>query len=435
MEKVVETDQKYQVGKSQAIMLLIVLTLLYVINYGDRAILSVVLQPMKIALGLSDTEMGIVQTAFSLGVGLLTVPGAFLMERWSRRKALGIMAMIWSLATLATGLGSRFFQVVIARFFVGIGEGSFAPGSTAWLSVVFPKNARGKITGIFGIGTVLGTVIGMALGGLIVTKTGDWRAAFYYFAIPGIILGVLVFFFKDYATVKEDKERALNKAYLSEWIKLFKIKSFTFTTLGQVMWGFYYFTFLGWLPTLLMRGYGMDAAQAGGTLGVVLLLGIVGSPFGGWLADVWQKRNSAGRALLMVVVQLANLILIGAMLCIYGKFLTVFTVLLAIDTFIIGFCNPLIYSLTSDIIPIKHRISGFSLLMTFVFIFGAVGPWLIGAISDAFGGGASGLQMGFFLTLPALLLAALFYFFNSRTYAADSARCSDLVFTEQGTNK
>jgi MFS family permease len=180
----------------------------------------------------------------------------------------------------------------------------------------------------------------------------------------------------------------------------------------------------------MMRGFGLDAAQAGGMVAVTFLLGVVGAPLGGWLADIWHKRNKTGRAYLMAISHLLDLILIGTMFFFYTKSLTIFMVLLAIDTVMAGFMSTLVYSMTSDVVPIRFRISGFSLLMTCGFAIGALGPWTVGLISDAFGGGSNGLQMGFFMTLPALLLSTLFYSLSCISYAPDSARCSDLVYQD-----
>jgi len=122
MEPTADGKKLYQVTKGQAASILIVMTVLYLINYADRSILSVVLQQIKVALNISDTELGIVQSVFSVGVGLLTIPIAWLVDRWSRRKAIALMALLWSAATFATGLAKNFVSLVIARGFVGVGE-------------------------------------------------------------------------------------------------------------------------------------------------------------------------------------------------------------------------------------------------------------------------------------------------------------------------
>ena len=262
MESAVDTKKTYQVTKGQAASILIVMTVLYVINYADRSVLSVVLQQIKVALSISDTELGLVQSVFSIGLGLFTIPLAWMVDRWSRRKAIGIMALMWSVATFCTGLAKNFVTLVITRAFVGLGEDGFSTSGSGWLSLVYKKEKRSLITGIFGIGSVLGTAMGLILGGIIVTKTGMWQMPFYVFAVPGLIFGIWAFFLKDYKSVKHEGEAGLSKQYLTDWIKLFKIKSFTFTTLGQACFGLYVFTWIGWLPAFMIRSYNLDAGQA-----------------------------------------------------------------------------------------------------------------------------------------------------------------------------
>ena len=101
--------------------MLIVCTLLYIINYMDRQVFSVILQPMKIDLGLSDAQCGLASTVLIFGMAFFYFPIAYLIDRWSRRKAIALMAILWSAATFATGLARNFAAVLIPRFFVGLG--------------------------------------------------------------------------------------------------------------------------------------------------------------------------------------------------------------------------------------------------------------------------------------------------------------------------
>lgn len=432
MDSNIETKKKFQVSKGQSIAILTALTLLYLMNFADRSVLSVALQPMKIALGLTDTEAGIIQSVFSIGVGLLTIPASWLVERWSRRKSLGLMALLWSLATFATGLATKLIHLVFTRAIVGIGEAGYNAGSTGWLSVVFPKERRGLVTGIFAVGTVLGTAAGLIIGGIIITKTGDWRLPFYVFAIPGIFLGIWAFFLKDYATVKEAGEGAISKQYLIDWIKLFKIPSFTYIVLGQSCWSFFFLTFLGWLPTLLIRAYNLDAAGAGSIVGLCGLIAVVGPLLGGFLADRWQKHNKCARAHTMLIVQILNFVLLGVIILICGKVaLPIIIVLLALQMIVVANVNPVVMSLIMDVVPLRHRVSSFALSSSILYGFAALGPWFVGAVSDAIGGGATGLITGFLWSLPVLFGAVVFYFILTRYYVKDSQCVIDEVYHEK----
>ena len=433
METVDDTKRKYEISGVQSTFLLIVMTLLYLMNYADRSILSVALQHIKIDLKLSDSEVGIIQSAFSIGVGLLAIPASFLVDRWSRRKTLGLMAILWSGATAVTGLCANFYQMIVTRFFVGVGEGAYFPGSTGWLSVVFPKERRARIMAIYSLGAPLGTIVGLIVGGIVIAKTGDWRMAFYIFAIPGIIFGILTFFFKDYITVKDKGESAVNKKYLAEWIGLFRFRSYTLITLGQCFWGLFSIAVIGWLPAMFMRGYNMDTAQVGATMGLMVIVAAICMPLIGWLADVWQKRNKSGRAYMMSLLQLLNFVLLGAAFLTYGGPLPLFIAIMTPALIVMTPPGAMTATMLTDIIPVKHRVTGHALQFMILYFIGAsLGPWLVGIASDAFGGGAMGLKYGFLCILPALLLGTIFHFINARKYyAADSAKCSDNVYSEQ----
>ena len=172
------------------------------INYMDRQVFSVILQPMKIDLGLTDAQCGLANTILIFGMAFFSFPVAYLVDRWSRRKAVSLMAIFWSAATFATGLASSFTAVLIPRFMVGLGEAGFVPGGTAMISASYPKEKRGWAMGIFHIAIPLGAAAGVMLGGIISVRMG-WRTPFLFFAIPGLILAILAFFMKDYNKVEK----------------------------------------------------------------------------------------------------------------------------------------------------------------------------------------------------------------------------------------
>ncbi len=432
MEPAVEIKKAYQVTRGQAASILIVMTVLYVMNYADRSILSVVLQQIKVSMGISDGELGLIQSVFSLGLGLFTIPLAWIVDRWSRRKAIGIMALVWSAATFATGLARNVVGLVITRAFVGLGEDGFSTSGSGWLSLVYPKAKRGLITGIFGVGGVLGTAIGLILGGIIVTRTGMWQMPFFIFAVPGIILGIWAFFLKDYASVKSEGEAGLSRQYLVNFVKLFKIKAFTFTTLGQACYGLYVFTWVGWLPAFLMRAYNIDAAAAGTIVGVAGLTAMIGSPISGLLSDRWRRKNRGARGYMMALLQFINFIMLAVIVYLFGSIpIPVLIALLCVQIMLVAMMIPLLFSLITDVTPASHRIAGQGMMVTLVYAATAVGPWLVGAISDVVGGGAAGIRDGFLWLLPALLLCVVFYTINSKYYPDDSDRVSDHVYSEK----
>ena len=119
VEAVLEKS-KFEVGGRRAKYVLIICCLLYAVNWMDRQVFSVVAAPMMEALKLSKTQVGWIQNFFLLSIGLFAIPVSYLVDRWSRKKGISLMAILWSGATFVTGLGAGFTSVLIPR--VGVGE-------------------------------------------------------------------------------------------------------------------------------------------------------------------------------------------------------------------------------------------------------------------------------------------------------------------------
>jgi MFS family permease len=427
-----ENKHKYEVGGKGAMFVLTVLFLLYILNFADRAIMAIVLEPMKAALQLSDAQAGAMQSIFLLGVGLLMIPGSIFVERWSRRKTLGLMAIIWSLATLATGLGVKFWHIMTARFAVGIGEAGYNPGGTAWLSLAFSKEVRGRVLGLFQSGAQVGMALGLIVGGWLVTQTGDWRTPFYFFAVPGVILGILTFFLPDYATIRKKGETIISRKFFSEVVSLFKIKTYSYNVAAQTLYAFVAMTIMGWLPTLLMRSYGIDAFQAGTINGLTGLIVIIGAPLGGFLGDRWQRKKNGGRAYFMVVAMFLFSVAAALMIFSTGYSLTIYIVMALVTSFCSGLVLSGLFAIWTDVLSPAHRTTGIGMGTMISLILGAVpGPLFLGSVSDAMGGGAAGLRGAFLLMMPVALIATIMYYVMSRYYPADSASVNDDVLAEK----
>ncbi len=408
---------QYKTGGGSAIYILIICTLLYVINYIDRQVFSVVLQPMKVELGLTDTQCGLAQTLFILGMALLSFPVAYLIDRWSRNKTIGIMAMLWSIFTFLTGFAKSFTTLIIPRSLVGVGESGFTAGGVAMVSAAYPPEKRARMLGIFNIGIPLGAAIGVIAGGAISAAMG-WRWAFYILAIPGIILGILAFFMRDYKTTGPTGLASTRVNFGKSIVQLLRIRSLRWYYLGYGVLNFMSVGALVWMPALTMRLMGISEAQAGLIVGGWGLTAIIAAPLGGWLADLWQKKMGRGRLLLPATATLIAAIILIIMVLIklgpvgiaLGFAWGVFAV--------IG--SPALNSISQDVVPSAHKGLSMGLAVFSSYMLGgAWGPLAIGAISDALGGGAEGLMTALLITTIAGFLGAGCLFIASRTYPAD----------------
>src|SRR5215204_5616595 len=141
-------------------------------DYISRQVLLAVFPFLKSAWGLSDTQLGSLVSIVALMVGVLSIPISFAADRWGRVKSIAAMACLWSLATIACGLATNYGQMFAARTVIGIGEAAYATAGGAILMQAFPAKLRSTVMGIFLAGSLFGSVIGVALGGVVATRIG-----------------------------------------------------------------------------------------------------------------------------------------------------------------------------------------------------------------------------------------------------------------------
>jgi MFS family permease len=417
---------EFKLSAFQRHSILVICFLLYMINFMDRQVLSVVLEPLKLDLKLTDTQAGLLQTVFFLSMAFFAFPAAYLVDSWSRRKALSLMAIVWSAFTYITALGKSFLGVLLPRIVVGIGEAGFAPGGTAMISAAYPQQARSRVLGIFNASIPLGVSLGTILGGYLAHNYGGWRTPFYVFAIPGIVLGILALFLKDYRTVKNVDESGKRKMLISAIKSLFKIPTLRWVYFGYAMQLAMTFSFIVWTPAFLMRAHGITVAKAGLIMGIVGLMGIAGAPLGGIIADLWQKKNPRGRIYTTIVSAFFGAILLALTIFFELKGIGyLFAILLGI---FIVMGTPAVNSISQDVVHPALR--GLSWGMAgFIAMLGGAGwaPSAVGAISDGLGGGAHGLKVAIIIMTACGIIASLLFWLGSRHYPADMDKVKDIV--------
>lgn len=407
----------YKTGGWAAHFILIVCSLLYLVNYMDRQVLSIVLQPMKVDLKLTDVQAGGLQTIFMLGIAVFSSPVAYLVDRWSRRKMLGLMAITWSVATFVTGFGNDFWGVAVPRAIVGIGEAGFSAAGIAMITATYSQKVRARVMGIFNIFIVFGVSLGSMLGGYISVLYHSWRAPFYIFALPGIILGIIAFFLRDYKTVAVAKNSSQGKGFISSVICLFKIPTLRWLYLGIAMFQAVQAA-LGWLPAFMMRAQNIMADKAGMILGFLFLTSFIGVPLGGYLADLWQKRNPRGRMYLAALSVLCSVVLLAiALLLDYQGPGLIFGFLFGVS---FGMGIAALTAITQDVVPPELKGLSWGMAVFCQYAVGAWAPSIVGLMSDGLGGGVDGLRVAL-ITIIAVggVFSFLCYLNGAKYYAGD----------------
>ncbi len=425
-------EKTYRVGKGSAITILIVLSLLQLSDWANRSILAISLQAIKTSFNLTDAQAGWLPSLLQVGVALFLIPSAVLADRFARRKVIMVMSLIWSVFTIATGLATQMWHLLVARFMVGTGEAGYQPAGQTWLGLTFPKQIRTRILSIFMMCMPIGVALGLFLGGYLLNLTGDWRAAFFVFGIPGIILAIIAFFLPDYKAARQEGEGALSRAYFRQWGDLFKVRSYWLFIISTTLLFFLVFAVQAWIPTAIMRIYDMDALMVGTALGAVGLLNLL-APLSGLLADRWQMRSKIGRPLFLIVItvlamssMLVSVLLVGKIS--FESWLPAYIV----SALLLAFMVPVMNVLVHDVIPVPVRAVAVGILLAISQLGGGVlGPIFVGVVSDATGGGAQGIINGLFWTIPVAALSIVTTVLMTKYYAADSAKISDVVLAER----
>lgn len=430
-EKPTEPVNEYNTGGWKAHWILIICTLLYAINYMDRTVLTIVMQPMKQELGLSDSDIGLAVTIFTLSIALFSMPILYMVDRWSRKKMIFLMAVAWSIFTYLTGLARNFIGVLLPRMLVGVGEAGFSGGGTAMITAAYPKEKHGMMLGIFNIGITIGSALGMIIGGIISVKFG-WRYAFFIFAIPGLILGLCALFLKDYKTVQDTGNGSGLASFFQSIAALLKIPTLRWFFLGYGLLLLMSQAQMYWTVPLVMREFGIKEDAAGLILSIGIPLAVIGALLGGWFSDFWHKKNRKGRMLLPGWTALLSAVFLAVAILVLNLNWQVAAVLATAYGFIYYVGMPALGAVSQEVIPPAHK--GLSWGMTIFCMYmlgGAWSPWAVGGISDALGGGAGGLSWALAVSCIGGIAAACCFFMGSRTYVADADKVKDATLVAE----
>ncbi|MFO7618006.1 MAG: MFS transporter [Bacteroidales bacterium] len=402
--------------------LFVLLFLLYMFDYIDRLVVTSLFPFIKEEWGLSDAQLGTLVSVVYWSIVAFTFPVSIIIDRWSRRRTIGVMAAVWSLATAAAALTRNFGQLFTTRAFIGIGQAGYAPGGSAMISGLYPEHKRSWMMGLWNAAIPLGSAIGVAAGGIIATHWG-WRSAFGIVALPGLIVALLFFFSKDYKTVKLLKENVARvkgermgkiKMNTRDIVHEFIEKpSLILTYFGFMATVFVTTSLLTWLPSYFERVYDIAPKAAGTKASLVMLLAIVGAPLGGFLADRWRRRKLNARLVLPGLTSIvAAVFCFLAFVAFRGQVQYIFLLLfgMTVTMFI-----PAAGAVTQDLVHPGLRATSYAIAVVIQNLLGAsMGPIVIGAISDR-----TDIQTALSVLPVFLILAATLFLVGSLFYKKD----------------
>jgi len=272
-----------------------ILLVVYIFNFIDRQILSILLEPIRQDLRLSDTQLGFLSgVAFAIFYATLGIPIARLADRSSRVNVISWSLAAWSLMTAVCGLAANFWQLMLGRIGVAVGEAGASPASHSLISDYFVPETRASAMGIYAMGVPIGTLIGLLAGGWLV-HFFDWRTAFIVVGLPGVLMAIIVRMTvkepprgNSEAIMKEQAPVPLKEAIAFLWAR----PSFRHVVLAVAFHAFVSYGYNGWLPAFFARSYGMGSAEIGSWLAP--LIGIfagLGTFSGGYISDYFARRD------------------------------------------------------------------------------------------------------------------------------------------------
>lgn len=398
---------------------LAILCFVYVLNFLDRQLLSILAKPIQDDLGLADGQLGLISGLyFAVFYCVLAIPVGWLADRTNRVRVLSFACALWSAATVACGFASTYPQLVAARMSVGIGEAGGVPPSYAIVSDYFPPGTRGTALSIFNLGPPIGQALGVAFGASIAAAY-DWRSAFVALGAVGIVAALLVLVF-----VREPVRGGLDRAVTGERViqpakaelwstcrRFFADPVLVCLSLACGATQFVTYAVLNFTTLFLMREKGMTLNEI--AIYYALLIGIAigaGMYISGRLIDRFAPRSKSAHGFLpAAALALAIPFFVGF---VWAPTWPLALAFLAVPTFLNYFyLSPAVTLVQEHVRPHERVLAGALLLLVMNLIGLGLGPTYLGAASDYFRAAhpENSLQLAFYTLVPFYVLAVVLH--------------------------
>ena len=405
---------------------LAMLTAVYIINFVDRQILSILLPDIKDAFDVSDTSLGFLSgISFALFYATLGIPIAMRADRGNRRNIITVALTVFSVMTAMCGFVVSFAQLALARIGVGVGEAGTSPPSHSIIADLFPPKQRATAMGIFALGVNIGIMIGFFCGGWLRDVYG-WRIAFMAVGAPGLLIAIFVrIFLKEpvrgasESAIELDDSEAPSFALAAK--TFLRVPALRHIALGAALNSFVGYGAVNWLPSFLDRSYSMPGREIGVYLALIIgLSGGIGTYLGGYLADRFAKQDIRWNLWVPAIAILA------ALPFNFGVFLS-FTSQETLLYFLIPAMVGTIYlgpslAMVQALVPLRMRTVSSAILLFIINIIGmGLGPQVVGILSDLLSDQYAEESMRYALFIAGFvnIWSAFHFFMGARTLRQD----------------
>ena len=418
---------------------LLLLVLAYVCSFVDRQIFAILQQPIKTAMHLSDTELGLLGgLAFAVFYTGFGIPLARLADQYSRTTIISICLALWSVMTAMCGAATGFLTLALARVGVGVGEAGCSPPAHSLIADYFAPRERSTAFGIYTLGIPIGGALGLLIGGYVNVALG-WRQAFFVVGAPGLLLALIIAFVlkepprglsENLEAVSAAKPPTLGEVARTLW----KRKTFHHLCAAFALTAFAGYGVNTWYPTYFIRTFGLDT----GTVGLVSaistgLFGGISSYLGGVLADRYSKRDLRWICWIPAIALVMN-IPFAITLMFQEKFSTAIPILFVGYLFSSVHLGP-IFGVAQTLAPLRMRALTASILLFATNLVGiGLGPLSVGIESDlltklgvntAGFGATNSLRYALLVNSAVTLWAVVHYVLAARTLRDDIARAAE----------
>jgi MFS family permease len=417
------------ISPSYRTYVLLIMTLVYVVNYLDRQILGILNPQIKAEFHVNNFEIGLLNgPVFALMYATLGIPIAVLADRVNRRNVIAISMTIFSLMTLLGAYAAQFWQLMLTRFGTGIGEAGTGPSINSVLADLYPPHKRASALAFYSAGLNVGLLIAFFGGGWIAQHYG-WRMALRTAGLPGLALAVLLL-----STVKEPKRGQVEK--LSDTAEtpnlwavvayLWRQRSFRWMSFGTAMSSFGGYANIAFLPQFLVVSHHMTLPQIGLVLSLLTGgLGAIGTYLSGVFADVFARKDVRGNMYVLIVATFIGLPFAPIF---YLSPNTALALSAAAVPSLVGaaFIGPA-YAMSQALVPLRMRARSAAILLFVLNIIalGTAAP-IVGGIADLLEPalGSDALRYALMTGMITASIGAFCYWRASLTLKADIARVS-----------
>lgn len=410
-----------EIPRRAALVALAILFTANLFSYLDRQLVSALEEPITHALSLSQTEFGLLWTLFTLGYMTFALPIGRLADRGNRPLILAACIVIWSGATVASGLATAKWVLYVSRFFIGVGEAGCLVIGQALISDLFPARQRGRALSAFHLAVPLGGTAAFILAGAL-ENVIDWRTLFYLAGLPGVLIAAAILKIEDIPHHREpDEHGVVQKVRASaDYRELARTPTLMFIILAQAFAVILLVPLIHFGAKFVSDRVGIPDNEAKVGMGLMALFsGGTATVLSGFIGDWLTKRHPGGYALLAGVSFLAALPFM--MIGFQSTDPWVALPALAVGSFFVFACMPAVNAQVATVTHPWQRATAWSMSVFLLHLMGdTTAPVAFGWVSQNLG-----RLRAFELFSVALLLAGVSALMAARSAPRDVERLNE----------